>query len=883
MSLSPGSLVSAFLALGCAGAFAQTVNINFQAQCPNGVQASGPCARTFATAGSAQTLTVPTSIGNVVFAGGVLTDDTTYVTADQSAVYGTEAGGGYSNPITITFPSPITNLSLTVINGEPYTESYTVSDNAGHSSSFSVPSVSSSGVQGVGFQAAGSVITISTADPQWDFFVGSLSFTALAGNPSLSVSPGILNFSAQTNSSASLQQSILVQNTGTGSLSFTASVVSGSPWVSVSPSSGTATLESSVPVTVTVSPQGLAVGSYRDVIQLSSSFGTAMVPVSLFVANVGPIISASPTGVFFSAVEGAGSSTIQNISIADTGSAGTNVDWSVAPETGAGVPNGAFLLFGTTSGVASPGNPGTLALSLNDVASMLPPGVYYELVAISDQNAQNSPQLVTAVLNVVPAAASVLPQFSPAGLLFVGQVGRPIVAQQVTVNWSSAQPQFFQATPLNAPGQSWLQSGTGGSVSASTPFTLTVSVNAAGLSAGIYSGSVALTSTSNGAALGAINVTLVLAAGAGNALSGLANQPTGARAAVRPQAAIAGCTASTVVLTETGIPNNFSVPAGWPANLVTTMTDDCGNALEGGSVAANFSNGDPPLALIDQGAGGQYGASWQPSNVANTTITLNGAFGTLKPGTTLLSGLVISNQAPVLNQNGIVNNATYQSGGALAPAMVAAAFGQNLSTSQTGLLPGITPLPAQYQGTQLIVGGSVAPLYYISAGQLDVEIPAELRPQQQYPAVGVVNGALSLPVTVTVVPAAPSVLAYQDGAAIAQHLDFSLVNAASPAHPGESIMIYLVGMGATNPAVASGQVAPGSTPGSALASAMVQPLVQVAGQNATVLYAGLTPGSVGLYQIDFTIPTGVAAGNPTIAVSQSTVNANTTTIPVAAP
>jgi uncharacterized protein (TIGR03437 family) len=868
MSLSAGSLVSAFLALGCAGALAQTININFGAQCPNGVQPSGPCSTEFQFAGSAQNLSIPTAIGTVTLQGGVLLDDASFLPADESAVYGTTAGGGYASTVTITFPSPVSNLFVTVVNGKQTTESYTVSDNAGHSSSFSVPSNSSSGVQGVGFQTAGTVITVSSGDPDWDFFIGNLSFTAVSGNPSVSVSPAILSFSAQTNSSASLQQTIQVQNGGGGSASFTASVVSGSPWVSVSPTSGSVTLSSPVTVTVTVNPQGLAAGAYRDVIHFSyPAESTACspnatpqscdVPVSLFVANVGPIISASPTGAQFNVVQGAGSSSTQNITIANTGSAGTNVDWLVAPASGTGVPNGAFLLFGATNGVAQPGNPGTLTLSLNDVASALAPGVYYELVEISDQ------------------------QFSPAGLLFVGQVGRPIVAQQVTVNWSSAQPQFFKATPLNAPGQTWLQSGTGGSVSASTPFTLPISVNAVGLSAGIYSGSIALTSAANGTALGSVNVTLVL--GAANATGQLASEPIASRAAARPQAAIAGCTGSTVVLTETGIPNNFSVPAGWPANLVTTMTDNCGNALEGGSVAANFSNGDPPLALIDQGAGGQYVVSWQPSNVSNTTITLNGTFGALKPGSTLLSGLVLSNQAPVLKQNGIVNNVTFQQGAALSPAMVAAAFGANLSTLQTGVVPGVAPLLGQYQGTQLIVGGSVAPLYYVSAGQLDVEIPAELRPQQQYPAVGVVNGALTLPTTVTVVPVAPAVLAYQDGSAIAEHLDFSLINAASPAHPGESIIIYLVGMGATNPAVGSGQVAPGSVVGQSLANATLQPLVQVAGQKATVLYAGLTPGSIGLYQIDLTIPTNVPAGNPSITVSQNTANANTTTIPVVAP
>jgi hypothetical protein len=230
--------LSAVLGFGGAVAFGQQIDINFEAQCPNGVQGAGPCATEYQFAGPAQTLSVATSFGNVVFQGGVLTDDTTFETADESAVYGTTVGGGYSQAITITFPGPITNFFLTLINGEPYTEAYTVSDNAGHSSSFSVLANTSSGIQGVGFQAAGTVITITTIDPNWDFSIDNISFSPLPLNPSLSAGPNILNFSTTISPGAGMQQSIQVQNSGTGGLPFTASVVSGSPWVSVSPGTG---------------------------------------------------------------------------------------------------------------------------------------------------------------------------------------------------------------------------------------------------------------------------------------------------------------------------------------------------------------------------------------------------------------------------------------------------------------------------------------------------------------------------------------------------------------------------------------------------------------------------------------------------------------------
>ncbi len=70
-----------------------------------------------------------------------------------------------------------------------------------------------------------------------------------------------------------------------------------------------------------------------------------------------------------------------------------------------------------------PGNLGNLTLSLNSNAATLPAGVYYELVQIASPGAQNSPQYVTAVLNVAPASGSVLPSVTPAGLLFTGGIG----------------------------------------------------------------------------------------------------------------------------------------------------------------------------------------------------------------------------------------------------------------------------------------------------------------------------------------------------------------------------------------------------------------------------------------------------------------------------
>jgi uncharacterized protein (TIGR03437 family) len=47
---------------------------------------------------------------------------------------------------------------------------------------------------------------------------------------------------------------------------------------------------------------------------------------------------------------------------------------------------------------------------------------------------------------------------------------------------------------------------------------------------------------------------------------------------------------------------------------------------------------------------------------------------------------------------------------------------------------------------------------------------------------------------------------------------------------------------------------------------MVAPTVTIGGQTATVLFSGLTPTTVGLYQLNVTVP-GVGSGTKSVTVS----------------
>ncbi len=102
------------------------------------------------------------------------------------------------------------------------------------------------------------------------------------------------------------------------------------------------------------------------------------------------------------------------------------------------------------------------------------------------------------------------------------------------------------------------------------------------------------------------------------------------------------------------------------------------------------------------------------------------------------------------------------------------------------------------------------------------------------------------------------------------HANGMLVSSANPASVGEELVAYAVGLGATNPAVPTGQ--PATQPTRTVVKfglgfnfqADAPPSAPPPSQVISPLYAGLTPGYPGLYQINFVVP-AVPAGLPACA------------------
>jgi uncharacterized protein (TIGR03437 family) len=90
-----------------------------------------------------------------------------------------------------------------------------------------------------------------------------------------------------------------------------------------------------------------------------------------------------------------------------------------------------------------------------------------------------------------------------------------------------------------------------------------------------------------------------------------------------------------------------------------------------------------------------------------------------------------------------------------------------------------------------------------------------------------------------------------------------VIGTSNPARQGQTVQLYLNGLGPVNNQPASGDPAPSSP----LATCISAPSVSIGGQTATSSFCGLAPGFPGLYQINATVPTGLTPGSQPITVS----------------
>ncbi len=240
---------------------------------------------------------------------------------------------------------------------------------------------------------------------------------------------------------------------------------------------------------------------------------------------------------------------------------------------------------------------------------------------------------------------------------------------------------------------------------------------------------------------------------------------------------------------------------------------------------------------------------------------------------------------------GVVNNAGFPPfPSPVSPGAITSAFGSGLAPRRES--PTAVPLPTTLAGAQLLVNGTPAPLFFVSPNQIDFQTPFGLAGSTV--TIQVNNGgAQSNSVVVPLAPTGPGIYQYSDCPAsggcgpgqslnrgIVVHADFSLVTLQKPAAPGETVVIFLNGLGALNPAVTTGAANPSSSP---LASAVDNQIqILFGGEVATNLpFIGGAPGFVGLDQINVVIPQTVIGGaNVPVAIATSNAFTDIVDIPI---
>jgi uncharacterized protein (TIGR03437 family) len=192
---------------------------------------------------------------------------------------------------------------------------------------------------------------------------------------------------------------------------------------------------------------------------------------------------------------------------------------------------------------------------------------------------------------------------------------------------------------------------------------------------------------------------------------------------------------------------------------------------------------------------------------------------------------------------GLVNAATFQQR-ALAPGSLVSLFGMNLS------------------GATVQFSGVPAPILYASASQLNLQVPWELLGMSNSTVTVTANSISTDLESIPVGPADPGIFslgAPQGGQGAIENVAGAVVNAGSPAHAGDYILIFATGLGAVTNTPQTGAAALQSP--LSIVMQMTQPTATVGGVAAFVSFAGLAPGFVGVNQVNVQVPQGVAAGD----------------------
>jgi uncharacterized protein (TIGR03437 family) len=230
-------------------------------------------------------------------------------------------------------------------------------------------------------------------------------------------------------------------------------------------------------------------------------------------------------------------------------------------------------------------------------------------------------------------------------------------------------------------------------------------------------------------------------------------------------------------------------------------------------------------------------------------------------------GVVVLPGSPSLSAPGIETVISASSFGAFpatAPGSWIEIYGSNFSAAAPQIWTSASftnnTAPTALGGVQVNIGGQKAYVEYVSATQINAQVPS-ISPGASQVTVSTSAGT-SQPFNITVNPTEPGMLApasFKIGGkqyVVAQFADGTYVLppgsiagvTSRQAKPGETIVIYGIGFGPVTPSLAAGQIEQAQ-------NQLASPLqIMFGSTSAHLSYFGLAPGAVGLYQFNVVVP-----------------------------
>ena len=812
---------------------------------------------------------------------GAQTIQVTLTVASDAVIQASGAYGSYSGPIPPPSPVPLSSVSFAYQIGQaaPPLQGVFLSSSTGAQLNYSVTPAEVTCGSVTWLNLGGYIIGVTGQDPEVTVGVqnleslpvgactGTITVNAIdpatgnpalgsplsipvtlyvSDNPLLSVYAPYLGFALPVGGSLATYNIGVNSTKPSANIGFTVSETtsSGGNWLTVS--SGGSNL-----VPVSANPGLLPAGTYNGTVTITAtSSGVAnsptSIPVALKVASGALLFSAS--SLDFGYVSGGAIPAAQTVQVTSSGSPlnftavanpGTaGVNWlSVTPVTG------------TT--------PSSFSVSVNP--SGLTAGTYIGTVFVTSPNASNSPFHFQVTLAVSASAISASPPPS-AGLTFTlpqggfnGGFGPYAQGPAQTITVSSAPVSLsFTASVATASGGNWL---TVTPSSGTTTSTVQVSVNAASLPVGTYTGTVTITapyvtgSPITYAITFIVEPDLIIFAPATLSFGYALNAPTPAAQA-------------------------FEISAGY-----TNGVEPIGPEFFSATASATTNSGGKWLSVTQPASGniitGTISASVNPAGLAAGLYT--GAIVISSPDVLLPATVPVTLTVSAQATPAITAVANVASGliGAVSPGEEVAIYGSNFGPAT---VVAATPTGGAYStalsNTQVFFDGAAAPVIAVANGQVNVMAPYGISGKAATAIQVSFFGVTSAGIAYNVAAAVPGIYTLNQsgtGQGAILNQDLSVNGSSNPAAKGSVVAIYMTGEGITSPPGITGQLAP--TDGSGLNAPLLTVTATIGGIPAQVLYAGSAPGLVyGVMQVNVRIPANAPSGNVFVVVTVGSSN-----------